>query len=63
MLYYIISWTFAVVKHEQTENPMSSIVAYIAARLKISENEKYSMKDQKAKHKGMGRMGDRAIWH
>ena len=45
--------------HEQIENPMSSIVAYIAARLKNPENENYSMSDQRAKHKGMRRMGDR----
>ena len=61
MLDYSDSWTFAVMIHEQIDNLMSSIVAYIAERLKNSENEDYSMRDQKAKLKGMRRKGDSSI--
>ena len=61
MLDYSDSWTFAVMIHEQIDNLMSSIVAYIAERLKNSENEDYSMRDQKAKLKGMRRVGDISI--
>ena len=61
MLCYIISWPFAVVKHEQTENLMSSIVAYIATRLKISENENYSIIYRRAMQKEMRRKGEELI--
>ena len=32
VLSYIINWTYVVLRHEQTENLMSSVDAYTAAR-------------------------------